>query len=296
MAAYDWGPGNVQRVVSRTGYADFWELYRRNVLPAETKAYVPGIIAAMIMAKNPDKYGLTDMVPDSPVLSDNVTVDYAIDMKLVADVTGATVQEIVALNPALLRLTTPRDSPYYTLHLPPGTLATFNERLKDIPEDKRTSWRFHVVRPGETMESIATAFHARATEIAEVNEVSAAKPLAVDDDLVVPVASVASSAGQTKYTLRRTDTLVTVADRFGITVQQLRSWNHLTAAHVAPGRSLYVAEPVRLAPGTHTTRGRKAKTGSKQSSASHSSGGKKQPAASNKSTAKSSGKKPAKKG
>jgi membrane-bound lytic murein transglycosylase D len=53
MAAYDWGPGNVQRAVSRTGYADYWELYRRNVLPAETKAYVPGIIAVMIMAKNP---------------------------------------------------------------------------------------------------------------------------------------------------------------------------------------------------------------------------------------------------
>ncbi len=54
MAAYDWGPGNVQRAVMRTGYADFWELYRRNVLPGETKNYVPGIIAAIIMAKNPD--------------------------------------------------------------------------------------------------------------------------------------------------------------------------------------------------------------------------------------------------
>src|SRR6202012_2764992 len=57
MAAYDWGPGNVQRAVSRTGYADFWELYRHNALPAETKAYVPGIIAAAIMAKNPEQYG-----------------------------------------------------------------------------------------------------------------------------------------------------------------------------------------------------------------------------------------------
>ena len=60
MAAYDWGPGNVQRAVMKTGYADFWELYKRNVLPAETKNYVPGIIAAIIMAKNPEQYGLDD--------------------------------------------------------------------------------------------------------------------------------------------------------------------------------------------------------------------------------------------
>ena len=73
MAAYNWGPGNVQRAVMQTGYADFWELYKRNVLPTATKNYVPGIIAAAIMAKNPKQYGLEDMVPDPPVVSDTVT-------------------------------------------------------------------------------------------------------------------------------------------------------------------------------------------------------------------------------
>jgi membrane-bound lytic murein transglycosylase D len=264
MAAYDWGPGNVQRVVSRTGYADFWELYRRNVLPAETKAYVPGIIAAMIMAKNPAQYGLTDLVPDPPVVSDTVTTTYAIDMKLVADVTGSTVSDIVALNPALLRLATPRDIPY-DLHIPQGSRDKFTDRLKDIPEDKRTSWRFHVVGSGETLESIATQFHAHPAELASYNEVTSTKPLALQDELVVPVASVATSTeGQQRYTMRRSDTLVTVADRFGITVEQLRSWNHLAEGRVTAGRSLYVAEPVRLAPGTHATRGRKVRGSSKR--------------------------------
>src|SRR4051812_18660131 len=109
MAAYDWGPGNVQRAVMRTGYADFWELYRRNVLPGETKNYVPGIIAAIIMAKNPEQYGLDKVVPDAPVVSDTVTVDYAIDLRLVADLTNSSLLEVVALNPSLLRMTTPRD-------------------------------------------------------------------------------------------------------------------------------------------------------------------------------------------
>ena len=137
MAAYDWGPGNVQRAVMRTGYADFWELYRRNVLPAETKNYVPGIIAAIIMAKNPEQYGLDKMVPDAPVVSDTVTVDYAIDLRLVADVTNSSLPEIVALNPSLLRMTTPRDMSF-DLHIPVGTSDVFAERIKEIPEDKRS--------------------------------------------------------------------------------------------------------------------------------------------------------------
>ena len=69
MAAYDWGPGNVQRAVERTGYADFWELYQRNALPQETKNYVPIIIAAAIMAKNPAQYGLTICYADPPLVT-----------------------------------------------------------------------------------------------------------------------------------------------------------------------------------------------------------------------------------
>jgi membrane-bound lytic murein transglycosylase D len=286
MAAYDWGPGNIQRAVSRTGYADFWELYRHNVMPAETRAYVPQILAAVIMAKNPEKYGLNKLPPSPPVIYETVATNYAIGIPLVADVTGATVAEIVELNPALLRLSTPRDISY-DLHIPPGTRDTYLERLKDIPEDKRASWRFHVVRPGETLDAIATSFHARASEIAEVNEVTTAKPLAPEDELVVPVASATVATGQQRYTMRRNDTLVKVADRFGVTVEQLRLWNHLSATRVPTGRSLYVAEPVRLAPGTHATRGRKAHGSGKRgktsgkSSASHAASSRHTPAKSN---------------
>ncbi len=249
MASYDWGLGHVQHAVSRTGYADFWELYRHNALPTETKNYVPGILAAIIMAKNPQQYGLTDLVPDAPVLSDKVTTSYAISLPLVADLTNTVVPEIVALNPALLRLSTPRDIPY-DLHLPPGTKQVYLDRLKDIPEDNRDTWRFHVVKEGETLSDIAVALHSSATQIATVNGVTAAEPIAPGDTLVIPVAAGSASTGQQRYTLRRGDTLVTVADRFGVSVEQLRSWNRLTSGRVAPGRSLYVVEPVRLAPET----------------------------------------------
>ncbi len=73
MAAYNTGPGNIQRAVERTGYADFWELYRRGVLPQETRNYVPIIVAVTIMAKNPAQYGLENVVPETPVPTDQVS-------------------------------------------------------------------------------------------------------------------------------------------------------------------------------------------------------------------------------
>jgi membrane-bound lytic murein transglycosylase D len=72
MAAYNSGPGTVQAAVKRTGYADFWELYNRNVLPKETKNYVPIILAVTIMAKNPSQYGLDAVAMEHPAESDTV--------------------------------------------------------------------------------------------------------------------------------------------------------------------------------------------------------------------------------
>jgi membrane-bound lytic murein transglycosylase D len=233
------------------------------------------------MAKNPEQYGLTDLVPDAPVLSDTVTTDYAIDLRLVADLTGATLQEIVALNPALLRLTTPRDIPY-DLHMPPGTQAAYLDRLKDIPEENRASWRFHIVRDGETLDQIAASLHARSAEIAAYNEITAAKPMEAGDELVVPVAGVSASAtGQERYTAGRNDTLITVADRFGVTVEQLRAWNHLSSNRVTPGRMLFVTEPVRLAPGMRSAaRGRAKQHAAVSAHGTHAAGTTGKPSAS----------------
>jgi membrane-bound lytic murein transglycosylase D len=263
MAAYDWGPGNVQRAVMRTGYADFWELYRRNVLPGETKNYVPGIIAAIIMAKNPTQYGLDKMIPEPAVVSDTVTVNYAIDLRLVADVTNATLPEIVALNPSLLRMTTPRDMPF-DLHIPVGTEAVFASRIKEIPEDKRDTWRFHVVHDGETLDEIASAFHIRASEIAETNDISTNDGVETGDELEIPIAAVVA-AHPRSYKVRGGDTLITVADRFGVTVEQLRRWNNLRSNAVKTGHTLKVSEPVKLAPRTHV----RGKSSRRQTSSRH---------------------------
>jgi membrane-bound lytic murein transglycosylase D len=249
MAAYDWGPGNIQKAVMRTGYADFWELYRRNALPKETKNYVPAMIAAAIMAKNPKQYGLENMTPEPAVLYDTVSTTYAMDLRLVADVTDSTTGNIVALNPSLLRLSTPRDLSF-DLHIPKGAKENFQKRLAEIPEDKRDTWRFHVVRAGETIDQVAQIFHVKTHDLAVANELSDSDDVDTGDELVVPVyatASAASAHPQQIHT-KRGDTLVTIADRYGVSTEQLRNWNHLSSNAVTAGRTLYVAEPVRLAP------------------------------------------------
>jgi membrane-bound lytic murein transglycosylase D len=184
------------------------------------------------------------------VISDTVTVDYAIDLRLVADVTNSSLLEIVALNPSLLRMTTPRDMSF-DLHIPPGTLDVFATRIKAIPEDKRASWRFHVVRSGETLDGIATALHAHASDIARTNGLKADDAVDTGDELVIPVAGAVANAGPQRYAVRRGDTLITVADRFGVSVEELRRWNHLSSNFVKPGNSLAVVAPVKLAPVTH---------------------------------------------
>jgi peptidoglycan lytic transglycosylase D len=268
IASYNWGTGNVQRAVQRTGYADFWELYRRNNLPLETKNYVPIILAAAIMAKNPDRYGLTDLHPDPPVVADTVTTHGAVDLRLVGDIVGAPVQEIAGLNPSLLRMTTPPDDSY-NLHLPPGTKDLYTAAIAEIPENKRTSWRYHRVLPGETIEAVAHTYHVTPADLAFVNQLEPSAGLEGEDALIIPVAAPAASAGRnTRYRVEREDTLVTVADRFDVTTAQLRRWNHLRSSTIRSGQTLYVAEPAHISGRTSgKTRGR----GSKHSSAAHTS-------------------------
>jgi membrane-bound lytic murein transglycosylase D len=271
MAAYDWGAGNVQRAVERTGYADFWELYKRNNLPVETKNYVPIILAVTIMAKNPKQYGLDDLSPDPPLVMDTVQTNYSVGLALVGDMVGAPAQEIAALNPSLLRGATPPDETF-DLHLPAGTKALFEKRIAEIPEDKRRYWRYHTVGENESLADIARSYHVSVADIAGANQLSPTTDLSNVDALIIPVAPASASAATTIYHAKRGDTLVTVADRFGVTVEQLRRWNHISRSAIAPGRKLYVAEPAHIPISSHHSHRKKSSShGGPHRSASRSS-------------------------
>ncbi|HEX6493946.1 MAG TPA: transglycosylase SLT domain-containing protein [Acidobacteriaceae bacterium] len=271
MAAYDWGAGNVQRAVQRTGYADFWELYKRNNLPQETKNYVPIILAAAVMAKNPVQYALTDIGADPPVVDDTVTVSGSIDLRLVADIVNVPVQQIVGLNPSLLRMMTPPDEPY-DLHLPTGTKSTFMEAIAEIPPDKRTAWRYHRVQPDDTLASLAKTYHVSAAEIAFVNQIEPTADISGEDALIIPTVPPAASGMQrssARYRVESEDTLVTLADRFNVTTEQLRRWNHLRSSTLRSGQVLFVAEPAHVSASARGKRGRKGRSGGAANRASH---------------------------
>ncbi len=131
MAAYNSGAGTVQHAIERTGYADFWELYRRNVLPRETQNYVPIILALTLISKDPARYGV-EFEPEPPLKADSVKPGQAIDLRLVAETIDTDLETLRGLNPELLRLVTPSD-PEFVLRLPEGTAEHFFAEIADIP-------------------------------------------------------------------------------------------------------------------------------------------------------------------
>jgi len=191
MAAYNCGPGCVQRAVERTGFADFWELRRLNVLPKETANYVPVIVALTIMAKNPKDYDLENLDTDRPVEYETIALDTATSLALIADASDRPVSEIQDLNPALLKSVA---SAGYQLRVPKGTLATVMSALEMVPAIHRADWRIHRVVPGETLAEIARRYSTPVSALMSANQrASLQSPLAeapvAGDLLVVPGAS-----------------------------------------------------------------------------------------------------------
>jgi membrane-bound lytic murein transglycosylase D len=247
MAAYDHGAGNIQHAVQKTGYADFWELYKRHELPTETQNYVPQILAAIIIANNPTQYGFEDVTLDPPLLTDTVTINYSVALRLVSDLVDAPVDELTALNPSLLRMVTPPDASF-DLHLPAGTATLFEQRIASIPEAKRNAWRYHRVTADDTLASVARQFHVSESALAGANQLRPADSIQGVEALAIPLAPVASSSTHmVLYVVRKGDTLVTIADRFGVSLTQLRRWNRIGGVKVEPGRRLHVAEPSAVA-------------------------------------------------
>jgi peptidoglycan lytic transglycosylase D len=242
MAAYDHGAGNIQRAVARTGYANFWELYKRHELPSETDNYVPEILAAIIIASHPKQYGFDNITLDPPVITDTVSINYSVDLRLVSDLVDTPISELIALNPSLLGYVTPPDTSF-DLHLPAGTASLFEQRIAQIPESKRDSWRYHRVATGDTLASVAHDFHVSISELAEANQLGIHDSLDGVQALVVPVAR--TSTRGLLYTVRRGDTLISIADRFGVSLGELRRWNHIRGTRVRVGRRIHVTEPIR---------------------------------------------------
>jgi membrane-bound lytic murein transglycosylase D len=238
MAAYNSGPITVSKAIERTGYADFWELQKRRVLPKQTQNYVPIILALALVAKAPSLYGV-QVDAQKPPQFDAVRLDHPIDLHLVADAASIDVDDLHDLNPELLRNVTP-SLPGFQLKLPAGTAKVFQENIQQVPQDKWTSWRLHSTEAGETLADIARHYRVTVPSIEAANHLEAHSTLPQGFLLNVPTTP--PTVHLVSYRVQRGDTLAGIADRFDVTVAQLKRWNRLSGDHAPRGARLRIYE------------------------------------------------------
>jgi membrane-bound lytic murein transglycosylase D len=182
MAAYNCGPGCVDKAVQRTGYADFWKLRDLGALPRETANYVPLILAMTIMGKNAKDYGLDDVDPEPTLEYETIKLEAPTSLSLLADAAERSVTEIRELNPSVLKSVAPAG---YELRLPKGSAGAVTAAFESIPANRRATWRMHRVAAGETLASIAQRYRTAASAIAEANPEAMDGPSA-GEVLIIP--------------------------------------------------------------------------------------------------------------
>ena len=270
LAAYNGGLGRLQRAMKNARTEDFWQLSESSrFLPKETREYVPLILAAIVVAKNPVQYGF-NVLPAVPVEYEKVLVPRAIDLRRVAEWTGQTIDEVQELNPELRRWTTPLATPNYEIKVPAGTASMFASRLATASPDQLASLKFYTVRRGESIATIARKLSVSRTDLAEANKLSIRSPVRTGQELLIPraptgllaasasapapdsVPSRAISASATvspsrrepsatlMYQVKRGDTLSSIARLFNTSVAKIRSWNRLNDNHIVPGDRLKI--------------------------------------------------------
>ncbi len=226
IGAYNTGEGNIDRAVSRAGVADFWRVYP--YIAQETRNYVPNILATILIAKNPAKYGFHNIRPDAPLSYDVVNVPSATSLQLIASATDTSVDFIRSLNPELRRDITPRGESY-NLRVPPGRGKSFVALLKRIPADRRESAKVISVAPGEDIQTVAAR---TGTSVAQLQTWNTGVDLNGGGKLVVPAGAVRNVA-MVRPRGNVGTSLVSVRARAGETLAQLAARQGVGADEVA---------------------------------------------------------------
>jgi len=233
MAAYNTGAGNVDRAIARAGSANFWMIYP--YIAQETRNYVPNILAVILIAKNPEKYGFKGIKQDAAWSYDVVQVPTATSLQLVADATDSNVDYIRTLNPELKRDITPRGDSY-NVRIPAGRAKQFAALIQRIPPERRETARLISVAPGEDWQSIANRTGINAAQLQAMNS---------GVDLKSTTKLVAPSGGVklTKW-VRSTASTSEAGPAAGL--QTVRARKGDTIASIAAARSLDANDVARL--------------------------------------------------
>jgi membrane-bound lytic murein transglycosylase D len=193
LASYNSGPGRVQQAIKRGGRTDFWQLSEKpKLLPRETRDYVPMILAAIVIARNPAQYGFAFEKEESRPF-ETVSLPRPVDLGRIAEWAGTTIGEIQALNPELRRKTTPIGESQYSLKVPPGTGGEVARRLDEAADTDLVSLTWYTVKPGDTVLGIARKLRVTRADLSEANNLDASSRLSAGQKLIVPPEAPASA-------------------------------------------------------------------------------------------------------
>jgi membrane-bound lytic murein transglycosylase D len=272
LASYNGGPGRMQRALKTTGVDNFWTLTEKSkILPRETREYVPMILAAIVIARNPTQYGF-DFESEEPAAFDKVTLPRPVDLRRVAEWTDSSIDEIQALNPELRRWTTPIRDTNYELKVPAGKADVVSAKLSNAPPADLASLKYYTAKSGDTLALIARKLHVSKADLAEANYVSVTARVSTGQKLMVPheatvlmaaradrpvpateARATVAEAGQLaqpaemsnrvrgSYAVKRGDTLASIARLYQTTVASIKTWNpRLASSRIAAGTRLTV--------------------------------------------------------
>ncbi len=273
LASYNGGPGRVQRAIRTAGLDDFWKLADKpRLLPRETREYVPMILAAIVIARNPSQYGF-DVAAEGTTSPEyeKVTLPRPVDLRRVAEWTDTSIDEIQALNPELRRWTTPVRDTKYELKVPAGTGQLVQARLAEASAADVASLKFYTVKRGDTLPLIARKLSVSKADLAEANYIAPTARVTAGQKLIVPHEATVLMAARTErsvpvaearrtvneagqlaegttsnrvkaiYEVKQGDTLASIARLYKTTVASLHTWNpRLPGDRLTAGQRLTV--------------------------------------------------------
>ncbi|MFQ5532500.1 MAG: LysM peptidoglycan-binding domain-containing protein [Candidatus Methylomirabilales bacterium] len=245
IAAYNSGEGKVSRAIRRQKTTNFWKLK----LPRETRYFVPAFMAMTVIAKDPERYGFERPLEQSWEL-DRVALREPTDLRLLSKAAGITTKQLKDLNPELRRLVTPPEQDYL-LNIPSGTKDSFLLALAELPQARRTVWRRHRVRRGESLSTISQRYRTTVAVLMEMNRLRNPHRIRAGTLISVPVPALtlAKSSGTrrphngrmpSQYVVQPGDTLWEIARDYRVSTQDLKRWNNLNSSLIYPGRTLQI--------------------------------------------------------
>lgn len=265
MAAYNCGEGRVRRLVREmqedttrdsTLPITYWDLE----LPKETMRYVPRILAAMVIGHYPEQYEMTVEKTYQPDF-DTVTVFDSFPLEEVAKLLKVSEDTLRSLNMELVKWCTPPNRDSYLLRLPVGTRSAFVEGYDKMEKNNFSSWHHHKVRKGESLGVIARQYGIKVSELQQANDMKGSR-IRAGQSLLIPIKvtpKAKSKVGKKPekvrtYVVKLGDNLASVARKFGISQESLRTWNSMdAAAFVNAGDTLFVSKP-ELKPAAEVSR------------------------------------------